>query len=146
MTLKQAKKYTVGAILALYAVWILYVVLSGLAKQAVAFLAHEYLPGYWSTSWYLYIGSWISCALLGVSAYRCIRASLAIRSWKYITLSGVIGFAGYCIPMITFSIYAGRFHTALPYAFAPLCVALAGIACRHGETYIPIPGHFLKGK
>lgn len=148
--MKQVKKHMIGLLIMLYAIWILSIVGRTLIREAIDIFTHNYLPGYFSISWYLYLGSWISCIFFFLSALRCIRASIICKSWKYIFTAGVLGMCGYCVPMITFSIYVKEFYSVLPHGIVPLCIALIGLGLRRSESvsdsYTPLLGCIIKHK
>ena len=140
--MKQVKEYVVGISLVAYSVWMLFNVVYGIISQISQLLAGVFSPEYWAMSWYLCLGSWISYIFMTLSAYRCVRASLGPKSWKYICVAGFFGLLAYCVPMVTFTIYSERFYSALPFSAIPIVIILAGLVCRSEITgtkpYIPI--------
>ena len=132
--MKHIREYVVGISLVAYSIWMLYNVIYGITIQVAQFLDGSIFLEYFAMSWYIYLGSWIMFVFMALSAYRCIRANLSLKSWKYICVAGFFGLLAYCVPMVTFTIYSERFYSALPFSAIPIVIILAGLVCRSEIT------------
>ena len=135
----------------LYIVWLLFTVIHGVSGQLNMIGSEDFSLKYFKRVIYLYIGSWLSYILFFVSAYKCFRACMACKeSARNLMLSGLMGILGYAVPMLTFSIYAGRLQLSGLYILIPLYIFIVGVICsrKRAETMLckPLWSGFIKSR
>lgn len=139
--MKHIWKRCIGWILVIQAILAGFTVVYGIFSQVNMLLTHNYIEGYFRISWYIYLGSWVMFALLIRCAVGCIQASIHCKSWRYILSIGCTGMLAYAAPILTFTIYFGRFYPGSPFAIIPLCIAVIGICYRFSTSemnfYVP---------
>ena len=124
-----------GVSFVLYILWLLFNVIYGISTQLHMFMSEDFCPGYFKRVMYLYIGSWVSYILFLVSAYKCFRACITYeKSARNLMISGLLGILGYTVPVLTFSIYAGRIQFLGLYILIPIYILIAGIICSREQA------------
>ena len=139
--MKRIWKHFIGWVFVMQAILAIFTVVRGIYLQVRMLVTHSYIDGYFQVSWYVYLGSWIMFAFLIRCAVRCIRASIHYKDWRYVLLTGCNGMLAYAVPILTFTIFFGRFNLGSPFAIIPLCIAIIGIRFKSSDEqtdfYVP---------
>lgn len=139
--MKRIWKHFIGWVFVMQAILAIFTVVYGIYLQVRMLVTHSYLNGYFRVSWYVYLGSWVMFVFLIRCAVRCIRASIHYKDWRYVLLTGCNGMLAYAVPILTFTIFFGRFNLGSPFAIIPLCIAIIGIRFKSSDEqtnfYVP---------
>lgn len=130
--MKRYFSVVIRFLMAIYVAWMVYNVGYGVYSLVVTYnsdaLKNDAFAHYFKTVEYLFVGSRISIVLfLGSAIFSCLFLFRKKRKCKNMIVAGVLGFVGYFVPFVTYSVYYNCLHIPGYSILIPMCVMCVGL-------------------
>ena len=125
-----------GVLIFSYAVFWALMIPYGLVRSIVSILTVPNAFILVKMQWYIYFGSLISNILLGISSFRCMKASIKQHSGSYLIQAAMYGIEAYLLTVIEVYIDSQILYCPL-YIIIPIIILIIGVLCDRGIIYVP---------